>query len=389
MPITILSPHSGKPVKIRDQDLGRTVRDEEKRVFFVLERPGGGGYYAALTRNGSEKDLARYDALEARTSAGATHVQAVAAATPHDATGPGRPGGKLRWIGLVLALAVLLAAAYLGYRVLFDRGLLPAAAPAPPAVPRLPAVPALPGDVLPSPMPPAPAGAWIVPAASVPAPAAASPRRTAQARDYAVVRYELAAPGGAVIDATHPMKPLGFVLFSGTAFRGLDNTVAGMAVGERRAVELPAAEVDAQLPAGGAAYRLTVELLGLLPGVTKELVRPGETGGRAAAPGDRLRLAWSVRLDGRAEAIVSTADTGGPVAVTLGAGDLIEGLEQNLAGMRVGEVANFRVPPHLAYGAAGAAGGLVPPDADVLVRVELLGLDDAAVAGTGGEEPGR
>ncbi len=70
MPLTILSPHSGKPVKIRDQDVGRAVRDEEKRVFYALPRPGGGGHYGALTRNGSEKDLARYDALEAKVGAG-------------------------------------------------------------------------------------------------------------------------------------------------------------------------------------------------------------------------------------------------------------------------------------------------------------------------------
>ena len=33
MPIVINSPFSGKPVKIRDQDVGRAVKDEEGRIF--------------------------------------------------------------------------------------------------------------------------------------------------------------------------------------------------------------------------------------------------------------------------------------------------------------------------------------------------------------------
>ncbi len=80
-------------------------------------------------------------------------------------------------------------------------------------------------------------------------------------------------------------------------------------------------------------------------------------------------------MEGRPEPIVSTEDTGGPATLTLGAGDLIAGLEQGLAGMRRGEQAEFSVPPHFAYGDEGCAGGLVPPGASLLVRVELLGIE--------------
>ena len=370
MPITLLSPHSGKPVKIRDQDVGRAVRDEEKRVFYALPRPDGSGHYGALTRNGSDKDLARYDALESKVGAGAAHVRQVAAT--HDARGPGRSGSPLRLVAILLLVGLTAVGAWLGYRALLGGGQLPAGAPA---------LPSLPGGLLPSPSPtpPAPAGWRIAPAAWAETAQASPPAdRRARALDYAVVRYELARPDGRVIDATNPLRPLGFVVWSGAAFRGLDATVAGMEIGETRTVELAAAEVDRSLAAGNAGrFRLTVELVDLLAGVTKEVLQAGDAAGRAAEPGDRLTLAWSVRVPGRPEPIVSTEDTGGPATVTLGAGDLIAGLEQGLAGMRPGEEAEFTVPPHFAYGDAGCAGGLVPPDASLLVRVTLLGAERA------------
>ena len=118
----------------------------------------------------------------------------------------------------------------------------------------------------------------------MPASAVAQPPRLARARDYVVVRYELARLDGTVIDATNPLRPLGFTLWSGSAFRGLDATVAGMAVGEVKTVQLSPAEVDAGLVGGGTGkLRLTVELVDVLPGV-RSPGKPGEVS-RSAAPG--------------------------------------------------------------------------------------------------------
>ena len=103
MPITIHSPHSGYPVKVRDQDIGRAVRDEQGRVFYVLQREEGEGYYASKTRAGSATAETAYDKLEKH--------DAPAEAEAHDATGNKRsnPRGKLLIGVFVLAmLAVVL-----------------------------------------------------------------------------------------------------------------------------------------------------------------------------------------------------------------------------------------------------------------------------------------
>ncbi len=50
MAITVDSPYSGKPVKVREQDVRRAVRDEEGRIFYVLPRPDGSGFVGSKTR---------------------------------------------------------------------------------------------------------------------------------------------------------------------------------------------------------------------------------------------------------------------------------------------------------------------------------------------------
>jgi hypothetical protein len=114
MPITVLSPFSGNPVKVRDQDLGRAVRDEAGRIFYVIPKPDGQGYYAAPTRAGNPKDLERYLALESKTDAARDNTREQVASI-HDATGRRRGvSGKLVVLVLFLILAALAWAVTMG-----------------------------------------------------------------------------------------------------------------------------------------------------------------------------------------------------------------------------------------------------------------------------------
>lgn len=112
MPITILSPHSGRPVKIRDKDIGRSVRDEENRIFYVVSRSDGQGYYAALTRNGSEKDEQRYLELEQKTAVADVHKREELAAPVHNAMGRKRKSTMVRRVVYLVILAALAYAAW-------------------------------------------------------------------------------------------------------------------------------------------------------------------------------------------------------------------------------------------------------------------------------------
>jgi FKBP-type peptidyl-prolyl cis-trans isomerase len=69
----------------------------------------------------------------------------------------------------------------------------------------------------------------------------------------------------------------------------------------------------------------------------------------------------------------SSVDRGQPFSFPLGAGRVIRGWDEGVAGMKIGGRRKLMIPPALGYGSRGA-GGVIPPDAELIFEVELLGV---------------
>lgn len=99
--------------------------------------------------------------------------------------------------------------------------------------------------------------------------------------------------------------------------------------------------------------------------------------GAVASSGDEVSVHYTGWLydqnapDQRGQQFDSSRERGEPITFLLGAGRVIRGWDDGVAGMRVGGQRVLMIPASLGYGRKGA-GGVIPPNASLVFEVELV-----------------
>lgn len=96
--------------------------------------------------------------------------------------------------------------------------------------------------------------------------------------------------------------------------------------------------------------------------------------GAEAVPGSSVEVhyagnAWSTR-----QQFDASWDRGETFTFRLGAGEVIAGWDQGVAGMHIGGRRRIVIPPHLGYGKRGA-GGAIKPNETLVFVVDLIGVE--------------
>jgi FKBP-type peptidyl-prolyl cis-trans isomerase len=103
--------------------------------------------------------------------------------------------------------------------------------------------------------------------------------------------------------------------------------------------------------------------------------------GAAAKDGDTVNVLYAGSLDD-GTVFDSTSNRGNqPFSFTLGVGQVIQGWDLGVVGMKVGGKRELVIPSQLGYGANPPVGSNIPPNATLHFTVELLSIGNGTTTG--------
>ena len=105
-------------------------------------------------------------------------------------------------------------------------------------------------------------------------------------------------------------------------------------------------------------------------GLTIEEIECGD--GEEAERGDTLEVHYEGRLEDGTK-FDASRDHGSTFEFQVGAGQVIQGWDEGLIGMKIGGVRKLTIPPELGYGAAGAPPA-IPPNSTLVFEIELVDI---------------
>ncbi len=122
------------------------------------------------------------------------------------------------------------------------------------------------------------------------------------------------------------------------------------------------AKIDAELDKIAAGFQKTDS------GLRYQYIQKGS--GKQAAKGSKVAVHYKGQLT-NGQVFDDSYKRKQPIEFNVGVGQVIEGWDEGILLLNVGDKARFVIPSHLGYGSRGA-GGVIPPNATLIFDVELV-----------------
>src|SRR5690606_24663629 len=127
-------------------------------------------------------------------------------------------------------------------------------------------------------------------------------------------------------------------------------------------------EAEARATSEAAVEKLSAGFEKTASGLRYKFIQKGD--GKKAEKGRTVAVHYSGSLE-NGKVFDNSYSRKKPIEFPLGMGNVIEGWDEGIALLRVGDKARFVIPSHLGYGERGA-GGVIPPNATLIFDVELM-----------------
>jgi FKBP-type peptidyl-prolyl cis-trans isomerase len=147
--------------------------------------------------------------------------------------------------------------------------------------------------------------------------------------------------------------------------------VGGIALWAQTSTQTPAHKRVQTVPNTNAPTKVTGDGVKTDSGLQYWDIRVGT--GQVAKDGDHVKVHYTGWLT-TGKKFDSSVDAHQPFDFTIGKGEVIKGWDEGVTGMKVGGKRQLRIPPEIAYGAAGTPGGPIPPNATLIFDIQLLGI---------------
>ena len=116
-----------------------------------------------------------------------------------------------------------------------------------------------------------------------------------------------------------------------------------------------------------------IEFPGAEPPADLVITEVTEGDGAEATSGSTVSVHYVGVAHSTGEEFDASYNRGTPLQFRIGVGQVIQGWDQGVEGMKVGGRRQLVIPPHLGYGDRGA-GGVIKPGETLIFVVDLLGV---------------